>query len=115
VNTNGPFEKTRAVGTSRDFEPAGKEAMDYNVEGFTITPKRSQRQSRTEGVDIEFETDMDSEPRVRYTAVVKGGDLGGMIHQAHTTSTMYAYSTILIGSSNLELICTKQYISTNTD
>ena len=62
MNTNGPFEKTRAAGTSRDFEPAGKEAMDYNVQEPTTTPKRSQRQLRTERAEIEFETDMDSEP-----------------------------------------------------
>ena len=62
MNTNGLLEKTRAAGTSRKFESAGKEAMDYNVEGFTTTPNRSQRQSRMEGAEIEFETDMDSEP-----------------------------------------------------
>ena len=62
MNNNGPLEKTRAAGTSRDFEPVGKEPMDYNVQEPTTTPKLSQRQLRTERVEIEFETDMDSEP-----------------------------------------------------
>jgi hypothetical protein len=68
VNTNGSFEKlkspekTNDASTSRGFEPAAKEGMDFNVEEPKTNPKPSQRQFRTEKAEIEFETDMDSEP-----------------------------------------------------
>jgi uncharacterized protein YcsI (UPF0317 family) len=68
VNTDGPFENlqppkiTKDAAMSRGFEPAGKENMDFNVQEPMTTPKPSQRHIRTERADIEFETDMDSEP-----------------------------------------------------
>lgn len=115
MNTNGLLEKTRAAGTSRKFESAGKEAMDYNVEGFTKHQTVLKGSHVQRGRRLNLRQIWNLNFRVRYTAVVKGGGLGGMIHQAHTTSTMYTNSTILTGSSNLELICTRQYFSTNTD
>jgi hypothetical protein len=68
---NGPFErfqsaeKNRDAGTSRDFEPAGKEAMDHNVQEPTMIPKCSQRQLRTERAEIAIQTEVDSEPSGR--------------------------------------------------